>query len=92
MHHQIGRRAVLGAGLGLLVAAGACAGGTDEKRVGALTIAEFEDLHRRLQPPAEEPWRALPWHNSILTAQALAAKERKPVYMLVRSGHPLGCV
>ena len=59
--------------------------------VPALTQEEFQKLHRELQP-AEEAWRALPWHTSILEARAQAAKEKKPIYMLVRSGHPLGCV
>lgn len=56
-----------------------------------LKDAEFEDLFQRLRPPAEA-WQSLPWHTSILQARGLAARERKPIYMLVRSGHPLGCV
>jgi len=36
--------------------------------------------------------RAVPWKLSILEAQAQAAKEKKPIFMLVHSGHPLGCV
>ena len=57
----------------------------------ALTPAEFQKLHEELNPPAA-PWEGLPWRLSILEACAEAAKEKKPVYMLVRSGHPLGCV
>lgn len=56
------------------------------------TDAEFEKLHRQLQPPAGELWRTIPWKTSILEARALAAKEKKPLVMRVRSGHPLGCV
>lgn len=59
---------------------------------GGLSMADFEDLYRRLQPPAGEAWRSLPWHTSLLEARAVAAREKKPLYMLVRSGHPLGCV
>ena len=57
-----------------------------------LPDAEFEKLHKQLQPPADELWRTVPWKTSILEARALAAKEKKPLVMRVRSGHPLGCV
>jgi len=56
-----------------------------------LSQAEFQKLHADLNPPAA-PWEGIPWRLSILEACAEAAKEKKPVYMLVRSGHPLGCV
>lgn len=82
------RRTALACVLGI-VFAGAAAG----RLAGEpLTPTRFEELHRALQPPAGEAWRTLPWHTSILEARAVAARERKPVYMLVRSGHPLGCV
>jgi hypothetical protein len=57
-----------------------------------LTDREFERLHRELQPPRDEAWRTLPWKLSVLEAREQAAREKKPVFMLVRSGHPLGCV
>jgi hypothetical protein len=53
--------------------------------------AEFAKLHKELTS-AKEPWQSIPWHLSILEARAQAAKENKPVYMLCRAGHPLGCV
>lgn len=53
---------------------------------------EFDELHGLLHPAKREPWQAVPWKLSILEAQAQAAKEKKPIFMLVRSGHPLGCV
>ncbi len=56
-----------------------------------LSQAEFEKLHEELSPE-RAAWEAVPWQLSLTEACALAAKERKPVYMLVRSGHPLGCV
>jgi hypothetical protein len=62
----------------------------DEPR--ALTAAEFEKLHRGLQPPRGEAWRAVPWELTLLAARERAAREKKPVFLLVRSGHPLGCV
>lgn len=57
-----------------------------------LTSAEFEKLHKELQPPADELWRSIPWKMSILDARALAVQEKKPLVLRVRSGHPLGCV
>jgi sterol desaturase/sphingolipid hydroxylase (fatty acid hydroxylase superfamily) len=62
--------------------------------VAALAIDEatFTKLHAQLQPPQDEAWRELPWQDSILKARTLAAMQKKPIYMLVRSGHPLGCV
>ena len=56
-----------------------------------LSEAEFEKLHAELTPE-RAAWEAVPWRLSMLEACAAAAKEKKPVYMLVRSGHPLGCV
>jgi len=79
--------ALAGAWLGTL---GYCRAADDQ--TGALTQAEFEKLHRELQPPKDEPWRSIPWKTSILDACKLAAKEKKPLVMRVRSGHPLGCV
>jgi hypothetical protein len=58
----------------------------------ALDQAEFEKMHRALQLPTDEPWRTIVWETEITEACARAAKEKKPVVLRVRSGHPLGCV
>lgn len=55
------------------------------------SVADFERLHKELFA-GREAWQNIPWRLSITEAQAAAAKENKPIYMLVRSGHPLGCV
>jgi hypothetical protein len=55
------------------------------------TFADFERLHKDLFS-AKEAWQEIPWRLSLVEAQAAAAKAKKPIYMLVRSGHPLGCV
>jgi hypothetical protein len=75
----------------LIIVAGLLAspGTADEART--LSTAEFEKLHQELQSP-REAWQAIPWHLSLLEARAQAAIEKKPVYMLSRAGHPLGCV
>jgi hypothetical protein len=58
---------------------------------GGLTLAEFEKLHKELQPPKDELWRTIPWHVSIVEAQHAAAKSKKPIFVWVASGEPLGC-
>jgi hypothetical protein len=58
----------------------------------SLSAAEFEKLHRLLRPAREAAWQKLPWKLSLLEARDQAAREKKPVFLLVRSGHPLGCV
>jgi hypothetical protein len=56
-----------------------------------LTLAEFEKLHKELQPPKDELWRTIPWHVSILEGREAAAKSGKPIFVWVASGEPLGC-
>jgi hypothetical protein len=56
-----------------------------------LTMAEFEKLHKELQPPNNELWRTIPWQVSILEGRELAAKTKKPIFVWVASGEPLGC-
>ena len=58
----------------------------------ALDETEFKRLHEQLCPPAEEGWTSLAWKTSLVQACVEAAKERKPILMVVRAGHPLGCV
>ena len=53
--------------------------------------AEFNKLHKELTN-SREAWQTLPWQLSLVQACKQAAKDNKPVYMLCRSGHPLGCV
>jgi hypothetical protein len=57
-----------------------------------LTEAAFHKLHQQLQPPRGELWRTIPWQLSLLDACEQAAKEKKPLVVRVRAGHPLGCV
>ena len=58
---------------------------------GGLSLAEFEKLHKELQPPDNELWRSIPWQVSILEGRTLAAKSKKPIFVWVASGEPLGC-
>lgn len=60
--------------------------------VDALSEADFRKLHALLAPSKDEPWRTIPWQMSLLDARDLAMKEKKPLVLRVRAGHPLGCV
>jgi hypothetical protein len=62
-----------------------------EPAKSGLTLAEFERLHKELQPPKDELWRTIPWHVSILEGREAAAKTGKPIFVWVASGEPLGC-
>ena len=52
---------------------------------------EFKELHAELQPAADAPWRTIPWKISLLEAQAVGAREGKPIFIWAMDGHPLGC-
>lgn len=55
-------------------------------------VEEFKTLHARLRPPAAEGWSSIVWKTSLAQACVRAIREKKPLFMVVRSGHPLGCV
>ena len=55
-----------------------------------LTFEEFERLHAQLVPK-DETWKSIPWETNLLTAQQLAAKQEKPIFIWAMDGHPLGC-
>ncbi len=56
-----------------------------------LSEAEFQRLHRELQPAPDELWRSIPWKIELLDAQATAARDKKPIFIWAMDGHPLGC-
>ena len=58
---------------------------------GELSEAAFRRLHEQLRPSAKDVWRSIPWKISLLDAQRLAAKERRPLFIWAMDGHPLGC-
>jgi hypothetical protein len=58
---------------------------------GTLSDAEFEKLHKEIRPPKDELWRTIPWKISLLEGRETAAKEKKPMFVWVASGEPLGC-
>lgn len=62
-----------------------------QQTTSSLSVAEFDKLHRELQPPADELWRSIPWQVSILAGREQAARDKKPIFVWVASGEPLGC-
>jgi hypothetical protein len=60
-------------------------------RSSELTVDEFRTLHAQLQPATGELWRTIPWKVSLVEAQALAARTKKPLFIWAMDGHPLGC-
>lgn len=56
-----------------------------------LKEADFRALHAQLQPPADAPWRTIPWKITLVDAQRIAIEEKKPIFIWAMDGHPLGC-
>jgi hypothetical protein len=86
---QLFAATLAGAACFSLCPVGACFG--QETARGNLTLADFKKLHQELQPPRDELWRTIPWHVSILEGREAAARAKKPIFVWVASGEPLGC-
>ena len=56
-----------------------------------LTEAEFKKLKAVLDLK-NQPWTTIPWKYSLTEARKLAAKTRKPIFMVVNTGNVMGCV
>jgi len=54
-----------------------------------LTNAEFEKLRKDLQLKSK-PWATIPWQASVTEARELAARTKKPIFMMVDTGNPIG--
>lgn len=56
-----------------------------------LPRVEFDRL-QKLMNLKNQPWAAIPWKNTLPEARAQAAKEMKPIFMVVNTGNCLGFV
>ena len=56
-----------------------------------ITEAEFASLLAELAPDSADAWQRVPWQISLAQAVRVAAREKRLIAMVVRSGHPLGC-
>jgi hypothetical protein len=54
-----------------------------------LSKAEFTQLLKQLHVK-NLPWASIPWKISLTEARQLAAKENKPVFLVVNTGNCLG--
>jgi hypothetical protein len=61
------------------------------KSVAGLSLAEFEEL-KPILSVKNQPWTKIPWKYSLTEARQLAAKSKKPIFMVVNTGNVLGCV
>ena len=52
---------------------------------------QFEHLMETVKNAEDAAWRTIPWQISLLEAQRIAARERKPIFIWAMDGHPLGC-
>ena len=55
------------------------------------TANEFRQFQQQCRASIDEPWRSIPWKISLLEAQKVAAREKKPIFIWAMDGHPLGC-
>ena len=53
---------------------------------------QFLKLQKELSPDKDKAWKSIPWKVSVLEAQKLAAKSKKPIFIWAMDGHPLACV
>lgn len=44
-----------------------------------------------LPTAAEEKWLSIPWRTNLTAARREAAREKKPIFVWMMNGHPLGC-
>lgn len=53
------------------------------------------DLEKRvaevLPSAAENRYLQIPWRLDLMAARAEAAREKKPIFVWMMNGHPLGC-
>jgi hypothetical protein len=63
--------------------------GAEERPTDRLPMAEFAQLSRELQLK-NQPWAAIPWKVSVTEARRVAARERKPIFLVVNTGNCLG--
>lgn len=54
-----------------------------------LSSEEFEKLRKECSIRSA-PWAAIPWKVSLTEARLQALRERKPIFMLVDTGNPIG--
>jgi hypothetical protein len=54
------------------------------------SLAQFKQLKARLDLK-KQLWTTIPWKYSITEARKVAAKTKKPIFMVINTGNCLGC-
>ena len=70
---------------------GMAAAPVEEEPATGLSAREFASLYVKLHP-YRQAWTAIPWVVSVSQARVRAARERKPIFMIVNTGNCLGFV
>ena len=61
----------------------------DDKPNAELSKAEFTQVLRQLHVK-NQPWAKIGWKVSLTEARQIAAKEKKPIFLVVNTGNCLG--
>ena len=54
-----------------------------------LSDEEFAAVKKDLQIKSK-PWATIPWRATVTEARDAAAREKKPIFMMVDTGNPIG--
>ena len=57
--------------------------------VSGLTDEEYRKLQPELRLKSKG-WASLPWRATLTDAREAALKEKKPIFMMVDTGNPIG--
>jgi len=57
--------------------------------VSGLTDEEYRKLQPELRLKSKG-WASLPWRATVTGAREAALKEKKPIFMMVDTGNPIG--
>jgi hypothetical protein len=61
----------------------------NEQPPAGFSAAEFKKL-KPILDLKNQPWTKIPWQYSITEARRLAAKTKKPIFMVINTGNCLG--
>jgi hypothetical protein len=61
--------------------------------IAALAAGELDDKITSVAPTAaEDRYLSIPWRQNLMRARDEAQRDRKPLFLWIMNGHPLGCV
>lgn len=58
----------------------------------AATVAALDEKIAAVMPkPGEERWLTIPWRLELNKARAESQKLKRPMFLWIMNGHPMGC-